>query len=889
MPIVVSASETAYNTSASQVADGARAASHKWFSLQDNKLDGTYHPISAGEQVGWWGTSISDAGGNLLTPPTLTIEETRSIWSIQVSGDSLLDEYPVDFTVELYDGAALLHTHNVVGNTQVNYSGQLPQVFDVTKIVFTFTKVNKAGRSVKIVEALSDFNLARTDTLNVVLSNTVQAGIGIFASDVLTIAVSDNADPVSASLNAADELLINAAESKAITNKITRTDTLTPMLTEAKHVTANVNSSDSFALKAVIEHFDFTAELFQDDNLLVRLDEHKVLDNIYTAMDAGTRQVFAKVEITYTDPYMDESIVISATETAEHTHTDELADAITTPPYKWFSLHNNKLDGSYHPLPGDQSSSVGWWGTQLSDANGYLTNPPVITVAFSVRTLAALKLVGDSQLDCYATDFTYKVYDASDVELYTHEVTNNTLVDWNTSIVPVVGAAKLTLTVLRLNKPGVTAKLTEMYTAVVQTYDAEMLESISLLEEIGYNTGSLPIGNISSNEIDITISNADRRFDLNNASSRLRGFVKRNRRIRVWMGAYVGNDIEWVPMGTFWSTSWDISKDSLVATVTGRDRLELLRQTDFTISIVYDNYTLYDLFEIILQDAGLLSEEYELDATLSSVVIPHAWFAKMSHREALQHLAGCAVIQVFCTKEGKIKVNLDLDATPTVMHTFDDDVNVYGSKYPLAVSEQVNYVEVVSKQWTESSTETLYESTDIIDIAANSSITRTFEFTQMPATSLDAPIIAADTGIAVDSYTLYAWGAEIVFTNSQPTPGTITSVKLTGKILKDTGTRTFVAKDDQSIQEDSKLKVNIEHPFIQDATYAQSLADSVLTTFKEARYDVVLDNRGSAPVRLGDKVLVSDAYDNVLVPYVVSRQQIQWNGFLQATTEGKKL
>jgi hypothetical protein len=33
---------------------------------------------------------------------------------------------------------------------------------------------------------------------------------------------------------------------------------------------------------------------------------------------------------------------------------------------------------------------------------------------------------------------------------------------------------------------------------------------------------------------------------------------------------------EWVPLGTFWSLDWDSPDDTLEATVTARDRMELL-------------------------------------------------------------------------------------------------------------------------------------------------------------------------------------------------------------------------------------------------------------------------------------------------------------------------
>ena len=73
----------------------------------------------------------------------------------------------------------------------------------------------------------------------------------------------------------------------------------------------------------------------------------------------------------------------------------------------------------------------------------------------------------------------------------------------------------------------------------------------------------------------------------------------------------VWNDLlifsEYVPLGTFWSLDWDSPDDSLEATVTARDRMELLRKGTYQTSQVQQNKTLYELAEDVLQDAGMNS------------------------------------------------------------------------------------------------------------------------------------------------------------------------------------------------------------------------------------------------------------------------------------------
>jgi len=74
---------------------------------------------------------------------------------------------------------------------------------------------------------------------------------------------------------------------------------------------------------------------------------------------------------------------------------------------------------------------------------------------------------------------------------------------------------------------------------------------------------------------------------------------------------------EWVPLGTFWSLDWDSPDDTLEATVTARDRMELLRKGTYQTSQVQQNKSLYELAEAVLQDAGLSSDQYIIDIVSS--------------------------------------------------------------------------------------------------------------------------------------------------------------------------------------------------------------------------------------------------------------------------------
>jgi hypothetical protein len=142
---------------------------------------------------------------------------------------------------------------------------------------------------------------------------------------------------------------------------------------EASRVMELKRSSDQ--LMVFVAEEDVQVVFKALDQIMLALAEKARLINIHSAMNALERKIFGRVEITYTDPFLDESIEATATEVGQHSDPAAVADNVVTPAYKWFSLHRNKLDGSYHPMPGNDASQVGWWGKRLSGPNGKFFEP----------------------------------------------------------------------------------------------------------------------------------------------------------------------------------------------------------------------------------------------------------------------------------------------------------------------------------------------------------------------------------------------------------------------------------------------------------------------------------------------------------------------------------
>jgi hypothetical protein len=259
-------------------------------------------------------------------------------------------------------------------------------------------------------------------------------------------------------------------------------------------------------------------------------------------MRADRRQVLARAVIDYTDPFMDQSIEVETSENANVSYPEQTADSVQEATHKWASLDGSwVLDGTYHLAPPPEKLAqyqFGWWGKQLAGAGGVFTAPyPALTVTHLPRPIHTLRVVGDTARGEYPVDFEIKLYAQDDTLLYTETVTGNTLVSWSKTLPsPVLDVAKQVLTIARWSHAGRCAKIVEFFTSIREIYETGDLISIRLLEEREASQGSLPVGNISSNEIMLVLNNEDKKFDIDNENSPLKNLLKPNRRIQVWLG-----------------------------------------------------------------------------------------------------------------------------------------------------------------------------------------------------------------------------------------------------------------------------------------------------------------------------------------------------------------
>jgi hypothetical protein len=624
------------------------------------------------------------------------------------------------------------------------------------------------------------------------------------------------------------------------------------------------------------------------------------LYDIVYAMNQTIRRIFAKVQITYTDPYFSAGVETEADAVGRYTYTDQTVDNVTETAAPWFSLHRNNLMGDFYALgPGGGEHSVGWWGTQLSDAvtGAFSVTYPILTITHAARAVAELLVVGDDKLDEYPVDFEIKLYDDDDTLLHTESVTGNTSTEWTGSISPMVeGVTKQTLEITTWSRTSAVCKIAQFFTTLEEVYLSEDgdIVSLNVAEQREYTGMTIPQGNLAAAEIRVRLNNIDGIFDAGNRFSRLYGQLLNNRAIQAWLGVdLIPSGVRrWYPLGTFYSRDWNAPDDEIWAEVSGQDTLARLQTTTFSTSEVYEDQSLQDLAVIVMTDAGLTSEDWEIDPALDAITVPYAWFDPTSHRECLRKIAAAALGQCYCNRDGKIVLEV-YDPSTVLLDAYAYTTgNVFSFDHPLAWSQMVNRVEAQAQPRVPSSEQEILTDSEAFTVPAGGTITKTHFFVLTPCIDVQAPEITADPDISVDSWTAYSWGISVTYANAGAGDGQVTEVTVDGKILEIAGGRVAVAEDASSIARNGlqTLPAPIASAFWQDEDTAQSVADSLLSTYKNPRKDIVMTGRGNIAQLLGDRVTCPDSRTaGTTAQFGVVGQDITFDGGLEVTVAAQRL
>ncbi len=610
------------------------------------------------------------------------------------------------------------------------------------------------------------------------------------------------------------------------------------------------------------------------DDLRFALRESGYVTNIHSIMKAPSRRIHGRVEVTYANPLKvgDVTIDVGPPE-AYNSKSNQMFDGLTNIPFKLFTTYDSDLSGSFQLAgPGTQ---VGWHSYNLSNSTGQFSPALSFEFLYSERTITDFTIVGDIVKNTFPVDFDFT--HISSTQTVTKQVRGNNNVIYTSPDPAPDNTIETRLVVYSMNRPNFALTLSDISLVTVVTYDDDNLYNINVLEELSFNDSIAALGGVSANELSVDFRNDEHQFDLNNPRWFKPGQqLKRNRRLRAWLGAETnyetesGDNIEWYLLGTFWAHKWNVPLGALKATCVAFDSLGLLSSTEFIKHNVYRNASIGDLIELVILDAMDIVEglTYVIDPELHNTIVPIAWFEKETHLSAINRLVASHNIEVFCDRQGRIVARLRKPAEG-YHDTWADSTNIIYKEYDTLYTESPNTFRVSVNKVSVQANQTLYSSTNPFSFLAGE--TKDFEYSSIAE---GTPTITMSPNPAYTRES-YSWGSRIKFTNA----GTVNSITITGSAVSQDGSIEMVGVNNEASRVDGEILEVIDNPYIQTEAHARSILSSLLTVSADSMYDTTVKYTGDMSLTIGDAVRLLDGI-SPLDLYMIRRQELFWNGGL---------
>ncbi len=591
-------------------------------------------------------------------------------------------------------------------------------------------------------------------------------------------------------------------------------------------------------------------------------------ENTQQAFDADERKLEIEASINLTSAFMDDSFEYNVIAGGDFFDSaEQVSDDICNSPFKRWVIGESVVGGSEGIIGRD--TECGWTSEEIADSNGDFLTYPEFEESFSVRKIEKIKICGDDAWGEFPVDFTVELY-------YAGAYTNVVSVNGNDEVVyeyelpyEIDGVTKAKLIISKWSAGGHPSKIIEFSVnrSIILTMDD--IYDISYLEEDNYEDNALPIGKVSSNEMNLTFHDSG-----NIALSEMR----RNKQINAVICAEKDGVIYKISLGKSFIKNWAPDTLNKIITVTALDMVSLLAEDDYYAPLNKNNNA-KQLSEAILQSAGIPSVFYEIDDELEDIIIPYSIFSQKSHQLALADIMSCALGSAYYDRiKNKIVVKGQTNTASdgVSLKTFTRTDHVFQTEMPVNFSD---FATVVKVKWYEivvaTNSETVIESNEEVEVGAGRSEQVLFDYPSdyLTVEDIEEPIITqSGSNITVTSYNAYVWGVVINLANSGEEAETVTSITVNGKPLTKI-VHTYKCENDEAIGKYGRIEYEYDNLLVQTKERASAIGDAILLSYSDPANIIISDLWGAPYAEIQDTVTVPDKDGNDEI-IQIERQQI---------------
>lgn len=443
-------------------------------------------------------------------------------------------------------------------------------------------------------------------------------------------------------------------------------------------------------------------------------------------------------------------------------------------------------------------------------------------------------------------------------------------------------------------------------TASPVSFEDDVVISFDTLEEL-QATGDSPLGLVSSNDFDLVLDNANRYFSPTNSLSPYFGKLLPNTLVMPYIAVLVDIQIdtevipggegeedtiittetpifEYIKLGKFYTGDWVAPGNAVHASVHCTDGMQKIFNKPMVQVPALENVTLYDLFALLFEAAGLAATDYVIDEKLLLTTIKYGWFVGSTIKQALQNLAAGACCNVFMNRDGKVKVVSNFTTSDSVT-TMADTNQVIGSEMPQ------NYLDIYSAvnityNMPYITEQSILLSLQSLIIPIDGITMERISFSSGPVVAIEQVVLTNGTGIIIENVTYGAWDCTITLRN---TGGSKTiGLEILGRTIGSV-TSSVTAKNDVMLAAIGNKEITLAPYLMQDPVSALEYAQLVLALVSDPVAKVTAEVCGNPAIELNDTVtIVNPSHGMAGVETVISRISLNYAGKLSSTLTGAK-
>lgn len=362
------------------------------------------------------------------------------------------------------------------------------------------------------------------------------------------------------------------------------------------------------------------------------------------------------VEITYNigDPVA-QADVSSSGETTSYGNVAQIVTEVDKQYLPYATLEHNQwiLDGTMNIYEDMPIQDTGYVSPMMCNDKGVFETIPVITLNFTqvhTNPVAGLSITWSETFDECARSFKVTVYNNDEVvatKTVTDNVENLTIVD-----IELMNYNRIEIEILEWCLPLRRARVEDILLGIEKVFTKTDLIKYTHEQYADIVTGDLP-----KNSIVFEIDNSDQQYNPDNPQGVYKYLLERQK-LTVRYGYKIGESIEWIKGGTFYTSEWNAPQNGITAEFTARDLLEFM--TDKFIKSA-NSVTLYNLATEALTQASLPlnddgSVKWVIDSSLQDITVTLPNDFNRTLGEVLQLVANAGMCVLYQDRNGILHI-----------------------------------------------------------------------------------------------------------------------------------------------------------------------------------------------------------------------------------------